>query len=164
MVEAITKKYLGSRRLLFMLSGLMAGGIISQTLGCLMGYLVIEDSQAAGMVAHLLIQQVSYYLLGCTFVILSLSNILIKRGLVELKDIRTPSLVLILCVAFTSFLLIPRMDYLREVALQDGMPVMLSPFANYFAILNALTFSLLVVQMILGTLVAWRMSKTNHPK
>ena len=129
MVEVITKKYLGSRRLLFMLSGLMAGGIISQTLGCLMGYLVIEDSQAAGMVAHLLIQQVSYYLLGCTFVILSLSNILIKRGLVELKDIRTPSLILILCVAFTSFLLIPRMDYLREVALQDGMPVMLSPFA-----------------------------------
>ena len=128
-----------------------------------MGYLVIEDSQAAGMVAHLLIQQVSYYLLGYTFVILSLSNILIKRGLVELKDIRTPSLILILCVAFTSFLLIPRMDYLREVALQDGMPVMLSPFANYFAILNALTFSLLVVQMILGTLVAWRMSKTQSP-
>ena len=136
----------------------MAGGIISQTLASLTAYVVIEDSQVAGMVSHLLIEKMSYYFLGGAFIILSLSNILIKRGLIELKCIRLPSLVLILAIAITSFLLIPRMDYLREVALQDGMPIRLSPLANYFTFLNTLTFSLLCLEIGLGILIAWRIS------
>ncbi|ANJ00255.1 hypothetical protein A8O14_09275 [Polynucleobacter wuianus] len=158
MVEASESQYTFSCRLLCFLACLMAGAIIAQALGCLATYLAMEDSQAAGMMAHLLIQHLSYYFLGCGFVILSLSNILIKRGLSQLKVIRLPSLILIVSVSVASFLLIPRMDYLRATALLDGMPVMLSPFASYFAILNGITFFLLCVQIFSSLLIAWSLS------
>ena len=160
MVEVPKSQYPLSCRLLSLLAYLMAGAIIAQALGCLAPYLLMEDSQAAGMLANLLMQHLSYYFLGCAFVILSLSNILIKRGIFQLKAVRLPSLILIVSVAVASFLLIPRMDYLRETALQDGMPVMLSTFANYFVILNSITFLLLCAQIFSSTLIAWRLSDT----
>jgi hypothetical protein len=163
MVEALKTQYSFSCRLLRLLACLMAGGIIAQGVSCITAYLLMPDSQAAGMIAHFLIQDLSYYFLGCAFVILSLANILIKRGISSLKSIRIPSLILILIVATPSFLLIPRMDYLRETALLDGMPVMLSPFAKYFLILNSLTFLLLVVQIFFGAVIAWRLSNTQLP-
>lgn len=158
MVEVPKSQYPLPFRLLRLLAFLMAGAIIGQALGCLTPYFLMADSQAAGMVAHLLMQYLSYYFLGCAFVIMSLSNILIKRGISQLKAIRLPSLMLIVCVAVTSFLLIPRMDYLRETALQDGMPVMLSIFANYFVMLNGITFLLLCAQIFSSVLMAWRLS------
>lgn len=161
MVEASTIKYRLSLRLMRLLACLMAGGIMAQALGCLAPYLLMEDSQAAGMIAHLLMQHLSYYFLGCAFIILSLSNILIKRGISQLKVVRLPSLILIVAVGVANFLLIPRMDYLRETALHDGMPVMLSPFANYFVIVNSLTFILLCIQIFSSALVAWRLSNTQ---
>jgi hypothetical protein len=161
MVEAPSTQYHPSLRLLSLLAGLLSGGVIAQALGYLTPYFSMEDSQAAGMVAHLLMQHLSYYFLGCAFVILSLSNILIKRGISQLKMVRLPSLILIFSVAVASFLLIPRMDYLRETALQNGMPVMLSPFASYFAILNGITLLLLCSQIFSSALIAWRMSDTQ---
>ena len=56
------------------------------------------------------------------------------------------------------------MDYLRETALLDDMPVILSPFANYFLILNSLTLSLLIAQIALSTLIAWRLSEDESPQ
>lgn len=158
MVEASSTQHPLSLRLLRLLALLLAGGSFAQALSCLTAYLFMEDSQAGGMLAHLIIQHLSYYFLAFAFVILSLSNLLIKRGTSTLKTIRLPSLVMIFCVAITSFLLIPRMDYLRETALQDGMPVMLSPFANYFSTLNSLTLLLLCAQILSSTLVAWRLT------
>jgi hypothetical protein len=160
MVEVLKTQYSFSCRLLRLLACLMAGGIIAQGVSCITAYLLMPDSQAAGMIAHFLIQDLSYYFLGCAFVILSLANILIKRGISSLKSIRIPSLILILTIATPSFLLIPRMDYLRETALLDGMPVMLSPFANYFLILNSLTFLLLVTQIFFSVVMAWRLINT----
>ena len=69
-----------------------------------------------------------------------------------------------IAIAAVSFLLIPRMDYLRETALIDGMPVMLSPFADYFQILNVLAILLLITQLISGALVAWRLSDCQLPE
>jgi hypothetical protein len=83
---------------------------------------------------------------------------LVKRGVYSLREIRLPSLALILAISATSFLLIPRMDYLRETALLDGMPVMLSHFANYFLILNGLTLILLLAQIFYSALLAWNLS------
>jgi amino acid permease len=147
MIEVLQNQYRLPYRLLRLLAVLMAVAIFLQALGCLAAYLLMLDSQAAGMMAHLLMQQLSYYLLGCTFVILSLANVLIKRGVSQLKAIRLPALILTVSVAVASFLLIPRMDYLRDTALDAGMPVMLSPFANYFVILNSIVFLLLCAQI-----------------
>ena len=123
MVEGLEKNYILSIRFLRLLAYLMTGAMIAQALGCLITYLSMQDTQAAGMVCQLLIQHLSYYFLGCAFLILSLCNLLVRRGVSQLKIIRLPSLILILCVALTSFLIIPRMDYLQEIALQDGLPV-----------------------------------------
>ncbi len=159
MVESTQDQYQFAKRFLRFISYLLLGGVIAQLFSCMSAYFFIGDTQAAGMLAHILIQQLSYYLLACTFIILSLANVLIKRGQYGLRAIRIPSLLLILVTATTSFLLIPRMDYLRETALLDGMPVALSPFANYFAILNGLTFALVMTQIICCGLMAWRLSK-----
>lgn len=158
MVEDTINKHLRPIRFMKLLAFALAGSTIALAIGCLVTYLSIEDSQAAGMISHLVIQRLTYWGLGCSFVILSLSNILIRRGSRQLTSIRIPALVFIITVAFSSFLLIPRMDYLRETALQDGMPVNVSPFANYFLILNSLLFFLLLIQVLTSLLVSWRLS------
>ena len=159
MVDSTKAHYPLACRLIRLIAYFLTGAILAQAFSCLIVYFSIYDSQAAGMLAHLLIQHLSYYLLGGAFIILSLSNVLIKRGLFYMKGIRIPALTLIVTIAATSFLLIPRMDYLRETALLDGMPVMLSPFANYFLILNSLTLLLLIVQIIFSSMMAWRLSE-----
>ena len=159
MVESTQDQYQFAYRFLRFISYLLLGGVIAQLFSCLSAYLFIGDTQAAGMVAHIVIQHLSYYILGCTFIVLSLANVLIKRGRHDLKTIRIPALMLILATSASSFLLIPRMDYLRETALLDGMPVALSPFANYFEILNGLTFILVATQIVCCGLMAWRLSK-----
>jgi hypothetical protein len=159
MVESTQDQYQFAYRFLRFISYLLLGGVIAQLFSCLSAYLFIGDTQAAGMVAHIVIQHLSYYILGCTFIVLSLANVLIKRGRHDLKTIRIPALMLILATSASSFLLIPRMDYLRETALLDGMPVALSPFANYFEILNGLTFILVATQIVCCGLLAWRLSK-----
>jgi hypothetical protein len=158
MVEVRKTHHPLAHRLLCFLAYILVGGMIAQILCCSAAYLLINDSQAAGMVGHLVIQHLSYYFLGCAFAILSIANILIKRGASPLRRIRLLALILILAIAAVSFLLIPRMDYLRETALIDGMPVMLSPFANYFQILNALVILLMAVQFVSSAIVAWRLS------
>jgi hypothetical protein len=157
MVEVMRPQHPLTYRLIRLLAYMLAGGIIAQAFGCLAASLLINDSQAAGMVANIVVQHLSYYFLGCAFVILSIANILIKRGASPLKNIRLPLLIMMMAVPGVSFLLIPRMDYLRETALIDGMPVMLSPFANYFQILNVLIILLLLTQIISSVLVAWRL-------
>ena len=161
MVEAIKTNHPFASRLIRLIAYFLAGGIIAQFFSCLGAYLLIGDTQAGGMVAHILIQHLSNYFLGGAFIILSLANILIGRGLSGLKKIRMPALILILVTGVTSILLIPRMDYLRETALLDGMQVMLSPFANYFVILNSLTIALVIIQMICSNLMAWNLSNTQ---
>jgi len=164
MVEVIRPQHPLTYRLLSFLAYILSGGIIAQICCCLAVYFLMHDSQAAGMVAHIVVQHLSYYFLGCAFVILSIANILIKRGSASLKNVRLPALILMMAVAAVSFLLIPRMDYLRETALVDGMPVMLSPFANYFQILNSLAFLLLAIQLFCSALVAWRLSARQSPQ
>ena len=164
MVEVTTTQYALSHRLLRFLASTLTGGMIAQIVSSLTVYLLINDSQAAGMVEHLVIQHLSYYFLGCAFAILSIANILIRRGAHSLKSVRLPSLIAMIAIATVSFLLIPRMDYLRETALIDGMPVMLSPYANYFQILNVLVIVLLIIQLFSSALVAWRLSDRQLPK
>jgi len=157
MVEITRPQHYFTYQLLRFLACILAGGIISQAIACLVAYLLINDSQAAGMVANIVVQHLSYYFLGCSFAILSIANILIKRGAYSLKNVRLCLLILMMAVAAVSFLLIPRMDYLRETALLDGMPVMLSPFANYFQVLDVLVILLILTQIISSALVAWRL-------
>lgn len=134
----------------------LSGGLLGQLLSIIVVRIASSDIQAGGMLADIITQYLANYFLGIAFIVLSVSNLLIKRGLVEYKRLRLPAIVLAISTAIVAFMLIPRMDYLRETALQDGLPVLFSDSAVYFTTLAALATSLLLIQLASGGVLVWR--------
>jgi hypothetical protein len=81
-------------------------------------------------------------------------SILIKKGLSFLTEIAIPTLALILLISASSFRLIPLMNYWRETALLDGMPVILGTLAQYFWIFHGLKILVLIAQVVFIVLIA----------
>jgi len=135
---------------------LLGGGLLGQLLSIIVVRITSTDIQAGGMLADIITQHMANVILGIAFIILSVSNLLIKRGLIEYNRLRLPAIVLAISTAIVAFILIPRMDYLRETALQDGLPVLFSDSAGYFTTLAALATSLLFIQLVSGGMLVWR--------
>jgi hypothetical protein len=148
--------YSATRRFITCLCLLLGGGLLGQLLSIIVVRIASSDIQAGGMLADIITQYLANYFLGIAFIVLSVSNLLIKRGLVEYKRLRLPTIILAASTAIVVFMLIPRMDYLRETALQDGLPVLYSDSAGYFTTLAALATSLLLIQLASGGMLAWR--------
>lgn len=148
--------YSATRRLITCLCLLLTGGLVAQLLSAIVVRIASSDIQAGGMLADILTQYLANYVLGIAFLILSVSNLLIKRGLQQYKRLRLPTIVLAISTAVMAFMLIPRMDYLRETALLDGLPVLYAPSAAYFVTLSALSTSLMVIQLASGGVLLWR--------
>jgi hypothetical protein len=149
-------QYSSTRRLISCLCLLLGGGLIAQLLCIIVVRITSSDIQAGGMLADIITQYLANYFLGIAFIVLSVSNLLIKRGLMEYKRLRLPTIVLAISTAIVVFMLIPRMDYLRETALLDGLPVLYSASAGYFTTLAALATSLLFIQLVSGGILIWR--------
>jgi hypothetical protein len=149
-------QYSSTRRLISCLCLLLGGGLIAQLLCIIVVRITSSDIQAGGMLADIITQYLANYFLGIAFIVLSVSNLLIKRGLVEYKRLRLPTIVMAISTAIVAFMLIPRMDYLRETALLDGLPVLYSASAGYFTTLAALATSLLFIQLVSGGILIWR--------
>ena len=145
-----------TNRVMTCLCLLLGGGLLGQLLSIIVVRIASSDIQAGGMLADIITQYFANVILGIAFVVLSVSNLLIKRGLVEYKRLRLPAIVLAISTAIVAFMLIPRMDYLRETALQDGLPVLFSDSAAYFTTLAALATSLLLIQLASGGVLVWR--------
>ena len=152
--------YSSTRRFISCLCLLLGGGLVAQLLSILVVRIASSDIQAGGMLADIITQYLANYFLGIAFIVLSVSNLLIKRGLVEYKRLRLPTITLAASTAIVAFMLIPRMDYLRETALQDGLPILFAPTASYFITLAALTNSLILIQLASGGVLLWR--QLNH--
>lgn len=152
-----------TRRVLQFISCILAGLVLAQILSFIAIFQVMSDPQAAGMVAYSIIQKLSTLIILTAFMVLSLANLFVKRAIKLYKTVRLPALILMLSTALISYVLIPRMDFLKETALVDGYPVALSPLANYFQILEFLLLTLLTVQAISALLMSWRQveSKPN---
>jgi hypothetical protein len=148
--------YSATRRFITCLCLLLGGGLLGQLLSIIVVRIASSDIQAGGMLADIITQYLANYFLGIAFIVLSVSNLLIKRGLVEYKRLRLPTIVLAISTAIVAFMLIPRMDYLRETALLDGLPVLYSASAGYFTTLAALATSLLLIQLASGGVLVWR--------
>ena len=148
--------YRSTQRFISCLCLLLGGGLIAQLLSIIVVRIASSDIQAGGMLADIITQYLANYFLGIAFLVLSVSNLLIKRGLVEYKRLRLPTIILAASTAIVAFMLIPRMDYLRETALQDGLPVLYAPSATYFITLSALSISLILVQLASGGVLLWR--------
>jgi hypothetical protein len=153
-------QYSSTQRLISLLCFLLGGGLVAQLLCIVVVRIASSDIQAGGMLADIITQYLANYFLGIAFIILSVSNLLIKRGLAEYKRLRLPTIILAASTAIVAFMLIPRMDYLRETALLDGLPVLFAPSAAYFTTLSALSISLLLIQLASGGVLLWR--QLNH--
>jgi hypothetical protein len=153
-------QYSSTQRLISFLCLLLGGGLVAQLLCIVVVRITSSDIQAGGMLADIITQYLANYFLGIAFIILSVSNLLIKRGLTEYKRLRLPTIILAASTAIVAFMLIPRMDYLRETALLDGLPVLFAPSAAYFITLSALSTSLLLIQLASGGVLLWR--QLNH--
>jgi len=90
-----------------------------------------------------------------------LANLLVNRGLNQFRIIRWLLLAMLLCSLAATLILIPWMNTLRDNALAEGMPVMLSPSATLFGQLHGVSSVLYLLQSILGVYLVWRLSK-NH--
>jgi len=155
-----TPKHLVAQRLFIVIAGLWVGSLLT------VGYLVapaifstMTDRQAAGMVAGSIFKLEAYLSLIVCIGLMVLANLLVNRGLNQFKIIRWILLAMLLCAISASFILIPWMNTLRDDALLQGMPVMLSPSATLFGRLHGVSSILFMLQSLLGIFLAWRLTK-----
>ena len=155
--------YTGAQRLFILIAGLWVGSLLS------VGYLVapaifstMTDRQAAGMVAGSIFRLEAYLsLIVCTGLMV-LANLLVNRGLNQFRLIRWLLLIMLLCSIAAAFIFIPWMNTLRDNALAQGMPVMLSPSATLFGRLHGASSILFMLQSILGVYLVWRLTKNRE--
>lgn len=153
---------MGAQRLFIVIAGLWVGSLLA------VGYLVapaifstMSDRQAAGMVAGSIFKLEAYLSLIVCIGLMVLANLLVNRGLNQFRIIRWLLLAMLLCSLAAAFVFIPWMNALRDNALDQGMPVMLSPSATLFGRLHGASSILFMLQSLLGILLVWRLTKRS---
>ncbi|MBU3550612.1 DUF4149 domain-containing protein [Polynucleobacter sp. MWH-Berg-3C6] len=152
----------GAQRLFILVAGLWVGSVLT------VGYLVaptifgtLTDRQVAGMVAGSIFRVEAYLSIIICIALMVLANLLVNRGLTQYKMIRFILLGMLLCSVAASFVFIPWMNTLRDQALLNGMPVMLSPSADVFSKLHGASSIVFMIQSVLGLYLVWRLTKSN---
>jgi hypothetical protein len=155
-----TPNHMGAQRLFILIAGLWVGSLLA------VGYLVapaifstMSDRQAAGMVAGSVFKLEAYLSLIVCIGLMVLANLLVNRGLNQFRVIRWLLLAMLLCSLAAAFVFIPWMNTLRDNALDQGMPVMLSPSATLFGRLHGASSILFMLQSLLGIILVWRLTK-----
>lgn len=155
-----TPNHMGAQRLFILIAGLWVGSLLT------VGYLVapaifttMTDRQAAGMVAGSIFKLEAYLSLIVCMGLMVLANLLVNRGLNQYRLIRWLLLAMLLCSISAAFIFIPWMNTLRDNALAQGMPVMLSPSATLFGRLHGASSILFMFQSLLGVTLVWRLTK-----
>ena len=155
-----TPNHDGAQRLFVLIAGLWVGSLLA------VGYLVapaifstMTDRQAAGMVAGSIFKLEAYLSLIVCIGLMVLANLLVNRGLNQFRFIRWLLLAMLLCSMAAAFIFIPWMNALRDDALLQGMPVMLSPSATLFGRLHGASSILFTLQSLLGIFLVWRLTK-----
>jgi hypothetical protein len=151
--------HLNAQRIFALLAGLWVGSLLT------VGYLVapaifstMTDRQAAGMVAGAIFKLEAYLSLIICIGLMVLANLLVSRGLNQFRLIRWLLLVMLFCAVLAAFVFIPWMETLRDEALLQGMPVMLSPSAQLFGRLHGLSSFVFMIESVLGIWLVWRLS------
>ncbi len=151
---------MGAQRLFIVIAGLWVGSLLA------VGYLVapaifstMSDRQAAGMVAGSIFKLEAYLSLIVCIGLMVLANLLVNRDLNQYRLIRWLLLAMLLCSIAAAFVFIPWMNALRDAALAQGMPVMLSPSATLFGRLQGASSILFMLQSLLGIFLVWRLTK-----
>ena len=155
-----TSSYLGAQRIFILIAGLWVGSLLT------VGYLVapaifstMTDRQAAGMVAGSIFRLEAYLSMIVCIGLMVLANLLVNRSLHQFKIIRWLLLAMLFCSVAAAFVFIPWMNALRDNALAQGMPVMLSPSAMLFGRLHGASSILFMIQSVLGIFLVWRLTR-----
>jgi len=155
-----TSSYLGAQRIFILIAGLWVGSLLT------VGYLVapaifstMTDRQVAGMVAGSIFRLEAYLSMIVCIGLMVLANLLVNRSLHQFKIIRWLLLAMLFCSVAAAFVFIPWMNALRDNALAQGMPVMLSPSAMLFGRLHGASSILFMIQSALGIFLVWRLTK-----
>lgn len=155
-ISEILDQHRTTTRVVTCLCLMLGGGLVAQLSSVVIVRIASSDIQAGGMLADLITQHLANYFLAIAFIVLSVSNLLVKRGLTKYKQLRLPTIIMAASTAIVAFMLIPRMDYLRETALLEGLPILFAPSATYFITLSALSTSLMLIQIASGSVLLWR--------
>ena len=123
-------------------------------------FATLHDTQVAGMIAGQLfrIEGTISLVLGVALIVFA--NLLVKRGLAHYKHVRWYLLAMLIGAAVVAFILQPMMNAMREEALAQGFPVMLSPLAASFGRLHGVSSVLYLIQTLLGLVLMWRLTKS----
>ena len=153
-----------AQRVFLMLSGLLFGGLT--TIGFLVTptlFNVLADKQVAGMIAGEIFKNASFFSLIIAVFLLIYANLLVKRGAYQYRIIRW---LLFICIVLTlvgTFIVQPMMTEWRDTALNEGMPVMQSPYAPRFAMFHHISSAMFTIEVLLCFWVFWAASKTRLP-
>ena len=152
--------HITAQRVFVFILTLWVGSIIT------VGYIVtptifatLSDRQVAGMVAGALFRIEGIISMITSVGLIVFANLLVKRGCDRYKNIRWYLLTMLICSAVSAFIFEPMMDSLREEALSNGFPVMMSPLAEAFGRLHTYSSILYLLQSLIGLALLWRLSK-----
>ena len=155
----------GAQRLFILVASIWVGSILA------VGYVVaptifstLTDRQVAGMVAGSIFRVEAYISTIIGIALMVLANLLVTRGLRQYKLVRLILLGMLVCSIAASFVFIPWMNTLRDQALLQGMPVMLSPSADLFGKLHGASSAVFMIQSALGLYLVWRLTGLLNPK
>jgi hypothetical protein len=152
-----------AQRLFILVAGLWVGSLLT------VGYLVapaifntLTDRQVAGVVAGNIFKVEALFSCIVCIALMVLANLLVNRGLSQYRPIRWLLLAMLLCSLAASLIFIPWLNALRDDALMQGIPVMLSPSADMFAKLHGASSVVFVIQSALGIYLLWRLTKNTQ--
>jgi hypothetical protein len=130
------------------------GYIVTPTL-----FATLSDRQVAGMVAGALFRIEGIISMILSVGLIVFANLLVKRGCGRYKNIRWYLLAMLICAGISALFFEPMMDSLREEALSQGFPVMLSPLAESFTRLHTFASIVYLLQSLIGLVLLWRLSR-----
>jgi hypothetical protein len=150
--------HFGAQRLFTLVATFWVGSLLT------VGYLVaptifntLTDRQVAGVVAGAIFKVEAYLSIIISIALLVLANLLVRRGLNAYRLTRILLLVILMCSLLGAFILMPWMSTIRDEALMQGMPVMLSPSAELFRTLHGVSSAVYLIESALGIYLVWRL-------
>lgn len=158
-------KYSIAQRIFLMLTGLWLGVVLG------VGYLVaptifasMTDKQAVGMVAGEVFRNTAIFTILLLVFLFILANRFVRSGIETYRSIRW-LLLLILILALLGVLVIqPWMNELKDTALAQGAPVMLSEHAKKFSRLHGVSSLMFMLEAVFGLIVFWKLTKFPKEK
>ena len=113
------------------------------------------DRTTAGSIAAQLfrIEGVAGVVIGV--LLLALSNVLSRRGMVDYRRLRWLLAGMLVCVLIGYFALQPFMNALRIDAMNAGMDVGSSPYARRFGMLHGVSSLFYLIESLLGIALVW---------